>query len=77
MVKSGPMGWVMVTVGVFLIVLGLVLGGATWNTTILIAVLGIALVGVGAVMAIRARRQSPPAAEGESGATDSASSSGE
>ncbi len=57
--QYGALGWVMVTVGVFLIVLGLVLGGATWNTTILIAVLGLVLVGVGAVMAIRARRQSP------------------
>jgi uncharacterized membrane protein HdeD (DUF308 family) len=59
MVQYGALGWVMVTVGVVLIVLGLVLGGATWNTTILIAVLGIVLVGVGAVMAIRARRASP------------------
>jgi uncharacterized membrane protein HdeD (DUF308 family) len=57
--QYGALGWVMVTVGVVLIVLGLVLGGATWNTTILIAVLGIVLVGVGAVMAIRARRQTP------------------
>ena len=57
--QYGALGWVMVTVGVVLIVLGLVLGGATWNTTILIAVLGIVLVGVGAVMAIRARRASP------------------
>lgn len=56
--QYGALGWVMVTVGVVLVVLGLVLGGATWNTTILIAVLGLALVGVGAVMAIRARRQS-------------------
>jgi uncharacterized membrane protein HdeD (DUF308 family) len=59
MVQSGALGWVMVTVGVVLVVLGVVLGGATWNTTILIAVLGFALVGVGAVMAIRARRQPP------------------
>ncbi len=56
MVQYGAMGWVMVTVGVFLVVLGLVLGGVTWSSTILISVLGIALVGVGAVMAIRARR---------------------
>ena len=49
----------MVTAGVVLVVLGLVLGGATWNTTVLIAVLGFVLVGVGAVMAIRARRPSP------------------
>jgi uncharacterized membrane protein HdeD (DUF308 family) len=46
----------MVTVGVVLVVLGVFLGGATWNTTILISVFGFALVGVGAVMAIRARR---------------------
>jgi hypothetical protein len=59
MVQYGAMGWVMVTVGVFLIVLGLVVGGATWNTTILISVFGLVLVGVGAVMAIRARRTSP------------------
>ena len=65
MVQYGALGWVMVTVGVFLIVLGLVLGGATWNTTILIAVLGIVLVGVGAVMAIRARRASTPPATSE------------
>jgi hypothetical protein len=55
--QYGAMGWVMVTVGVVLIVLGLVMGGATWNTTILIAVFGFVLVGVGAVMAIRARRE--------------------
>jgi uncharacterized membrane protein HdeD (DUF308 family) len=54
--QFGAMGWVMVTIGVVLVVLGLVLGGATWNTTILISVLGFVLVGVGAVMAIRARR---------------------
>jgi hypothetical protein len=52
----------MVTVGAFLVVLGLVLGGANWNTTVLIAVLGFVLIGVGAVMAIRARRKSPPPA---------------
>jgi uncharacterized membrane protein HdeD (DUF308 family) len=51
------MGWVMVTVGVVLIVLGLVMGGATWNLTILISVFGLVMVGVGALMAIRARRQ--------------------
>jgi uncharacterized membrane protein HdeD (DUF308 family) len=56
--QYGALGWVMVTVGGFLMVLGLVLGGATWNTTILITVFGFVLVGVGAVMAIRARRQS-------------------
>lgn len=56
--QFGAMGWVMVTVGVFLVVLGLVVGGATWGTTILISVLGLVLVGVGAVMAIRARRAS-------------------
>ena len=61
MVQYGALGWVMVTIGVFLVVLGVVLGGATWNTTILIAVLGLVLVGVGAVMAIRARRAQPPA----------------
>jgi multisubunit Na+/H+ antiporter MnhG subunit len=49
----------MVTVGVVLIVLGVVMGGATWGTTILIAVLGLVLVGVGAVMVIRARRSAP------------------
>jgi uncharacterized membrane protein HdeD (DUF308 family) len=54
--QFGALGWVMVTIGVVLVVLGLVLGGATWNTTILIAVFGFVLVGVGAVMAIRARR---------------------
>lgn len=59
MVQYGAMGWVMVTVGVVLVVLGLVVGGATWNTTILISVFGLVLVGVGAVMAIRARRQGP------------------
>jgi uncharacterized membrane protein HdeD (DUF308 family) len=61
--QYGAMGWVMVTVGVVLVVLGLVLGGATWGTTILISVLGLVLVGVGALMAIRARRQGsqPPA----------------
>ena len=59
MVQYGSMGWVMVTVGVALVVLGLVVGGATWNTTILISVFGFVLVGVGAVMAIRARRQGP------------------
>ncbi len=65
--QFGAMGWVMVTVGVVLIVLGLVLGGATWNATILISVLGFALVGVGAVMAIRARRAraAEPAPEAE------------
>lgn len=56
--QYGAMGWVMVTVGVFLVVLGLVVGGATWGTTILISMLGLVLVGVGAVMAIRARRAS-------------------
>jgi hypothetical protein len=63
MVQYGAMGWVMVTVGVFLVVLGLVVGGVTWNATILISVFGLVLVGVGAVMAIRARRQGsqPPA----------------
>ena len=55
--QFGAMGWVMVTVGVVLVVLGVVMGGATWNTTILISVFGFVLVGVGAVMAIRARRQ--------------------
>jgi hypothetical protein len=57
------MGWVMVTVGVVLVVLGLVMGGATWGTTILISVFGLVLVGVGALMVIRARRQGsqPPA----------------
>jgi uncharacterized membrane protein HdeD (DUF308 family) len=60
--KNGVLGWVMVTVGAILVVLGLVLGGATWNTTVLIAVLGFVLIGVGAMMAIRARRQSPPPA---------------
>lgn len=61
--QYGAMGWVMVTVGVVLVVLGLVMGGATWGTTILISVLGLVLVGVGALMAIRARRQGsqPPA----------------
>ena len=59
MVQYGAMGWVMVTVGVVLVVLGLVVGGVTWNTTILISVFGLVLVGVGAVMAIRARRQGP------------------
>ena len=59
MVQYGAMGWVMVTVGVVLVVLGLVVGGATWNTTILISVFGLVLVGVGAVIAIRARRQGP------------------
>ncbi len=54
--QNRALGWVIVTVGAFLIILGLVLGGATWNTTILIAVLGFVLVGVGAVMAMRARR---------------------
>ena len=62
MVQYGAMGWVMVTVGIVLVVLGLVVGGVTWNTTILISVFGLVLVGVGAVMAIRARRQSPPTA---------------
>lgn len=57
--QFGALAWVMVTIGVVLIVLGVVLGGATWGTTILIAVLGFVLVGVGAVMAIRARRTSP------------------
>jgi hypothetical protein len=57
--QYGAMGWVMVTVGVVLIVLGLVMGGATWGTTTLISVLGFVLVGVGALMAIRARRPSP------------------
>ena len=60
--RNGALGWVMVTVGAVLVVLGLVLGGASWNTTILIAVLGFVLIGVGAVMAMRARRQSPPPA---------------
>jgi uncharacterized membrane protein HdeD (DUF308 family) len=60
--RSGALGWVMVTVGAFLVVLGLVLGGANWNTTVLIAVLGFVLIGVGAVMAMRARRQNPPPA---------------
>jgi uncharacterized membrane protein HdeD (DUF308 family) len=55
--QFGAMGWVMLTVGVVLIVLGLVLGGATWNLTILISVFGLVLVGVGALMAIRARRE--------------------
>ena len=59
MVQYGAMGWVMVTVGIVLVVLGLVVGGVTWNTTILISVFGLVLVGVGAVMAIRARRQGP------------------
>ena len=54
--QFGSMGWVMMTIGVVLVVLGLVAGGVTWNTTILIAVFGFVLVGVGAVMAIRARR---------------------
>jgi hypothetical protein len=54
--QFGVMGWVMVTVGIVLIVLGVVLGGATWGTTILISVFGLVLVGVGALMAIRARR---------------------
>ena len=57
--QYGAMGWVMVTVGVVLIVLGLVMGRATWGTTTLISVLGFVLVGVGALMAIRARRPSP------------------
>jgi hypothetical protein len=57
--QFGALGWVMVTVGVVLVVLGVVLGGATWGTTILISVFGFVLVGVGAVMAIRARRTSP------------------
>ena len=56
--QYGAMGWVMVTVGIVLVVLGLVVGGATWGTTILISMLGLVLVGVGAVMAIRARRAS-------------------
>lgn len=56
MARFGALGWVMVTVGVVLVVLGVVLGGATWNTTILISVLGFVLVGVGVVMAMRARR---------------------
>jgi hypothetical protein len=56
--QFGAMGWVMVTVGVVLVVLGLVMGGVTWGTTVLISVLGLVLVGVGAVMAIRARRAS-------------------
>ncbi|HEY7452561.1 MAG TPA: hypothetical protein VIA02_08615 [Candidatus Limnocylindria bacterium] len=55
--RSGALGWVMVTVGVVLIVLGVVLGGATWGTTIMISVFGLVLVGVGALMAMRARRQ--------------------
>lgn len=55
--QYGALGWVMVTIGVVLVVLGLVVGGVTWNTTILISVFGFVLVGVGAVMAIRARRQ--------------------
>jgi uncharacterized membrane protein HdeD (DUF308 family) len=61
--QTGVLGWVMVTVGVVVVVLGLVLGGATWGTTILISVFGIVLVGVGALMAIRARREGtqPPA----------------
>jgi hypothetical protein len=62
MVQSGPLGWVMVTVGIVLIVLGVVLGGATWGTTILISVFGMVLVGVGALMAMRARRASSPPA---------------
>ena len=57
--QYGAMGWVMVTIGVVLIVLGVVLGGATWGTTILISAFGLVLVGVGALMAIRARRTSP------------------
>jgi uncharacterized membrane protein HdeD (DUF308 family) len=57
--QYGALGWVMVTVGVVLVVLGVVLGGATWGTTILISVFGLALVGVGALMAIRARRPTP------------------
>lgn len=60
MVQSGPIGWVMVTVGVVLVVLGVVLGGATWGTTILISVFGMVLVGVGALMAMRARRAAQP-----------------
>jgi uncharacterized membrane protein HdeD (DUF308 family) len=60
--RNGALGWVMVTVGAILVVLGIVLGGANWNTTVLIAVLGFVLIGVGAVMAMRARRQSPPSA---------------
>ena len=63
MVQFGALGWVMVTIGVVLIVLGVVLGGATWGTTILISVFGLVLVGVGAVMAIRARRSSPDSKE--------------
>ena len=55
--QFGALGWVMVTVGVVLVVLGVVMGGATWNTTILISVFGFVLVGVGVVMALRARRQ--------------------
>jgi hypothetical protein len=55
--QFGAMGWVIVTVGVVLIVLGLVAGGATRGTTILISVFGIVLVGVGALMVIRARRE--------------------
>jgi hypothetical protein len=55
--RFGALGWVMVTVGVVLIVLGVVAGGATWGTTILISVFGLVLVGVGALVAIRARRE--------------------
>jgi hypothetical protein len=55
--RFGALGWVMLTVGVVLIVLGVVAGGATWGTTILISVFGLVLVGVGALVAIRARRE--------------------
>jgi hypothetical protein len=63
----GAMGWVMVTVGIVLIVLGLVAGGATWGTTILISVFGLVLVGVGALMAIRARREASSEGQAPSG----------
>ena len=59
--QFGAMGWVMVTVGIVLVVLGVFLGGATWGTTILISVFGLVLVGVGALMVMRARRSSAEA----------------
>lgn len=77
--QFGVMGWAMVTVGVVLVVLGLVMGGATWGTTILISVFGFVLVAVGALMAMRARRASAetdaasPATEASSPATEAAS----
>ncbi len=59
MFQSGGLGWILVLVGVVLAVLALVVGGATWDLTIAVAVLGLGLVGVGALMVFRARRQNP------------------